>query len=118
MIEVVVALAILTLSLTALYETFGWGLRRSAGLERREQASMVAQSLLAEIRARRALRDAREQGKTSEGLRWIAQTRRLRLDMDERGPIQPFEVTIEVSWGARQGQRVRLQSVQASRVES
>lgn len=118
LIEVVVALAILALSLGVLYESFGWSLRRTATLERRQEAWLTAQSLLAEVRARPNLSAGTDEGDAGGGLRWTSQISRRKAAIDPASPLQPFDVTIEVTWGTRTTQKVRLQSVELGRVPS
>jgi general secretion pathway protein I len=115
LIEVVVALAILALSLGVLYESFGWSLRRTGLLRQQETAWLTAQSMLAEIRSRDALQVGTSNGETAEGLKWDSRIAAYALPLGE-SPRRAFEVTIDVSWGERPAQRVRLQSVETSRV--
>lgn len=118
MIEVVVALAVLALSLGALYESFGWSLRRTAAVEQRERAWLTAQSLLAGIRSEHALRAGTEQGEAPGGLKWESRIV-LRDGMPAgQGRLAAFEVTIELSWGSGSARRIRLQSIETSRVAS
>jgi general secretion pathway protein I len=118
LLETVIALAILALSLGVIYESLGWSLRRSATLEGREAAWLAAQSVLADVRSRDALRAGVEQGQTKDGLRWTARIAAHEARVDTAGAIKPFEVTIEVSWGSRDSQRIQLHSIATGRVES
>jgi general secretion pathway protein I len=118
LIEVVVSLAILALSLGVLYQTFGWSLRRTAAVERAEAAWLTAQSLLAEIRTRSVLRVGSTQGALPDGLQWAARIDAHQAAVDGNKRLQPFAVTIDVSWGQRPSQRVRLQSIELGRTAS
>lgn len=118
LIEVVVALAIMALSLGVLYESFGWSLRRTATLERRQEAWLTAQSLLAELRAQRTLSIGTADGEAQGGLRWTSRISARPAAIDPANSLQPFDVTIEVSWGTRAAQKIRLQSVEVGRVPS
>jgi general secretion pathway protein I len=116
LIEAVVALAILALTLGVVYESFGWSLRRTSGVEKREGAWLTAQSVLATIRGRAVLRVGSERGESPDGVAWEAHIARHDAAIDPQSPIQPFEVMIDVSWGADPAQRVTLRSVETSRV--
>jgi type II secretion system protein I len=70
LIEVVVALAILSLCLSALYQTFGQSLRRAFEIRQRELAFMTAQSMLEEVAAHRVFKPEHRTGMTAEGLSW------------------------------------------------
>lgn len=118
LIEVVVSLAILALSLGVLYESFGWSGRSTARLMSEEAAWLTAQSLLAEIRARPTLAQGTSEGEWSEGLRWQARIDEHGSSVDSDSPLQPFALTIEVHWGPRPSQRLRLQSVEIGRVRT
>lgn len=115
LIEVVVSLAILALSLGVIYESFGWALRSTASLERRETAWLAAQSLLAEIRNDHRMQIEAQSGELSTGLRWTRQITPRESGVDPASVLQPFDVTIEVAWGERSTQRVRLQSIELGR---
>jgi prepilin-type N-terminal cleavage/methylation domain-containing protein len=114
LIEVVVSLAILALSLGVLYQSFGWSGRSTAKLVSEEAAWLAAQSLLAEIRARPTLARGTSEGEWP-GLRWQTRIDEHGSSVDSESPLQPFAVTIEVRWGQRTSQRLRLQSVEIGR---
>lgn len=116
LIEVVVSLAILALSLGVLYQSFGWSVRRTAALSNEEAAWLAAQSLLAEVRARPILAAGASEGEWAGALRWQARVDNQAGAVDSASPLQPFSVMIEVRWGEREAQRVRLQSVEIGRV--
>lgn len=115
LIEIVIALAILALSLGALYEAFGLGLRRAAVAHQREVALLTAQSVLAEIRGREPLAPGTVQGETAQGLKWESQIREREARIDPQSPLRAFDVTVEVSWGRGVAQRIRLQSIETGR---
>lgn len=118
LIEAVVALAILALSLGVVYESFGWSLRRTAGVQKREVAWLTAQSLLAGIRGRPMIEEGSERGEGVDGIEWEMRIVPAAAVIDPQSPIMPFEVTIDVSWGSRPAQRVTLRSVETGRVTS
>lgn len=118
LIEVVVSLAILALSLGVLYQSFGWSLRRTAVLSKEESAWLAAQSLLAEVRARPMLQPGIGEGEWPGGLQWQTRVAAQTAALDPAGPLQPFAVIVEVRWGARASQRVRLESIEIGRVRT
>lgn len=118
LIESVVALAILALTLGVVYESFGWSLRRTTGVQKREVAWLTAQSLLASIRGRAVLQEGSERGGAVNGLKWETRVVPAAAAIDPQSPIKPFEVTIDVSWGVNQAQRITLRSIETSRVTS
>jgi general secretion pathway protein I len=118
LIETVVAFAVLALALGVLYESFGWSLRRSSTVIHREAAWMAAQSVLAEIRGRDWLRVGKTTGVAGDGLEWQAEIKPHDLAIRQESPLRAFEVTIDVKWGERPQQQVRLQSVEVGRKAS
>lgn len=112
LVEVVVALAILALSLGALYESFGWSIRRSGSLRNQEIAWLTAQSMLAEIRARQTLVVGESMGEAPFGMQWSTMIESHAMPDIQETSLQAFDVTINVSWGKRVAQRASLQSVE------
>ena len=118
LIEVIVSLAVLALSLGVLYQSFGWSVRRTAALSKEEAAWLAAQSLLAEVRARPVLQADTSEGEWSLDLRWQTRVDAQTSAVDPQSPLQPFAVTVEVRWGRRDSQHLRLQSVEIGRVRT
>lgn len=118
LIETVIAFAILALALGVLYESFGWSLRRNAVIAGRETAWLTAQSVLAEVRGREWIQPGERSGVTAQGLGWRCDIKPHALKISEQSPIKAFEVTVDVSWGRRAAQRVRLQSIEVGRQPS
>ncbi len=119
LIEVVVAFVILSLALAVIYESFGWSLRRSATVRQREHAWLTAQSLLSELRRQPQLPTGSREGVTNEGLRWTSNVRTSDPQVAEQAGKQAsnqklaaFEVTLQVRWGERAAQQIRLQSIE------
>lgn len=111
LIEVAVALAILALSLGVLYQTFGWGLRRTGLLQQQETALLTAQSMLAEIRARPRLQAGAADGRTPQGLQWNSRIEPYAVRSSNQS-LRAWAVTVEVSWGTGPQRRVRLRSIE------
>jgi general secretion pathway protein I len=99
LLEVLVALTILSISLAALLGVFGESLQRDQSIQRRMAARTLAQSLLAEAEADQTLTVGRKSGSDDRGLQWsVAVTG------------QPLaQVTVLVRWtNASQPQMLRL----------
>jgi prepilin-type N-terminal cleavage/methylation domain-containing protein len=109
LVETVVALAILALVAGVVYESFGWSLRRTAAVEKREVAWLVAQSVLADIRGRNTLQIGTERGE-AVGLDWEA-----RIE-NYKSPIDAVEVAIDVRWGEGPARHITLRSVEMAKV--
>ncbi len=113
LIEVVVAFAILALSLAALYRSFAVTLRGGARVERREHALLLAQSLLARVGRDLRLEVGRVQGHSEDGLDWV-------IEISSYPPPKPelpwrlpaYNVAVSVNWGAGEAQRLSLNSLE------
>jgi general secretion pathway protein I len=101
LVEILAALAILTLSLSALFGVLSDGIGRAGQAEAHAQAGSLAQSLLARVGAEISIRQGATAGEFAEGYRW-----RLRIEpygdaADNRAwPIAAYSVSAEVTWGA------------------
>ena len=115
LIEVVVAFAILALSLGALYESFGGALRRSAIAGKRELAALRAESLLAEFRGSGGLLPARAGSDAGTDFEWRVTAKPYPAELSERSAWVTEAVTVEVSWGRTKRQSLSLQSVEMIR---
>jgi general secretion pathway protein I len=121
LLETLVALVILALTLTTVYQTIGWTLQRSAQQRHRDRAWLTAQSLLNQLRGESSLKTGRVSGQTPQGERWRSEIEPYVLPSaagDEYfGPaqpsaLQPFQVRIAVSWGPSPSRQVELRSVE------
>ena len=115
LIEVVVAFAIFAMTIGALYESFTGALRREAQAQEREQALLVAQSVLEQLRVRPGPWSTEDSGTVSGGWRWRAQVAPFDKTQNEHSPWRAFAVTLNV---ARQGSDTRettLRSVELVR---
>jgi general secretion pathway protein I len=119
LIEVVVAFAILALSLGALYESFGGSLRRSAAASKRELAALRAESLLAEFRGSDGHAPAPRSGRDkNEGMEWRIVSKPYPAEIADNSAWVAEAVLVEVSWGDAENRRVKLESVELLRRES
>lgn len=99
LLEVLVALAILSISLVAILEVLSNGLHDTAAAQAETVATATARSLLAEASARSNLPNGDTTGRTASGYRW-----RLHVapygDRDDRQSwiMDPRQVSALVSW--------------------
>jgi len=121
LIETAVALAILALTLTVIYQSLGWTLRRIGEQEQRDLAWLIAQSLLDDIRCETPLSLGRREGRTAEGMSWetVVTLYSLPSDMSggvfapiRAGDLQPVQVRAAVRWGDSSGQGIELRSIE------
>lgn len=106
LIEVVVALVILTVALGALMQLFQSGMRTSSVAEERVLATLLAQSRLAALGVETPLEPGELEGEIDDRFRWSAiiepyQDDQMPADEDEpRAPVVvPYQVTVSVYWG-------------------
>ena len=113
LVETMVVLAVLALSLSVVYETLGWSLRRTATFDRHERAMSIVQSVLAQLCASESLEIGTREGE-AEGLRWRYVVQPLERPGREDVAI-PVTVVVDVAWGGSTSQQLRLQTVLLAR---
>jgi type II secretory pathway pseudopilin PulG len=110
LVEAAVALAILALALGAIYQSFAWSLSRTAVLNEQQAAVATAQSVLAELRSRHALKGGELRGSTNE-MEWLVTTHERDVSTSAHSfPL--FDVTVQVSWGKTHSKHVEIRSVE------
>jgi general secretion pathway protein I len=115
LIEVVVAFAILALSLGALYESLGGSLRRGGAARQEELATLRAESLLSEFRGSGGLLPQERAGSDAElGYSWRITVKPYPAEISEHSALSAESVDVEVSWGERR-HNVQLHSVELLR---
>jgi len=118
LLEVVVALAVLALTLGVVYETLGWSLRRSSVTQKKEIAWLHAQSILAEVRGQAnsplGLRAGSKEGE-SAGVKWRIEARDHASSIIDASTLIPLEVTVTVPWGPKAAETIQLQSIELVR---
>jgi prepilin-type N-terminal cleavage/methylation domain-containing protein len=113
LIEIIVALAILVVALTALFKAFSGGLRATEVTERRASAVMLARSLLDRVGVDIPLAPGTEKGVTEDGQSWTITVVPSPLIAPEHradSPVIPFDIAVSVSVGG--GHAVTLASLQ------
>ncbi|WP_119459640.1 prepilin-type N-terminal cleavage/methylation domain-containing protein [Rhodospirillaceae bacterium SYSU D60014] len=117
LLEVLVALAILALSLAAVYETLSGGLRNEAVSRRYLAATILAEGRLAGVGAERPVQTGHWTGETPDGFRWT-------IDIgppsgSRAAPMilqlpRLLEVEVRVQWD--QGDRTRMVRLSSLRI--
>jgi hypothetical protein len=110
-VEVVVAFAVLAVSLGVFYQVVGSDLRRSGEIGRYQTAVMTAQSLLSEASTTPFLHDDVASGRTREDMAWNRTIAAYDLGRPLESDLRPFLVTVTVRWGTRQSQMTRLEAI-------
>jgi general secretion pathway protein I len=116
LIEVVVAFAIFTLAVGALYESFAGAVRRNTQAHDRDQELLVAQSLLSQLRTSPTPWEAQESGSLDNGWHWRTEVAPFDAAANERSQWRAFAVTIHVSGEGANTREVVLRSVELARV--
>lgn len=104
LIEVLVAIAIAGIALTALFQLFSTSI---TGTERARQSSLAlltAESKLAEVGITLPLEPGRTVGEAANGYRWsvdILDDPSIAADARDRMPVRAFQVVVKVLWGNR-----------------
>jgi general secretion pathway protein I len=102
LIEILVALVILTVALGALLQLFSTGMRSASSAEARTIAVLLAQSRLAALGVETPLEPGESDGAWDERYRWTAtidayEDEATIADEDAAGLV-PFRVSVTVSW--------------------
>lgn len=104
LIEVLVALAIVALALTALLQVFGGGLRAVSVSERYLMATMLARSVLDDFGTEIPAVAGEWSGDIADGYRWTARAAPSRTigAIKNGNELQvPLEVQVEISWNGK-----------------
>lgn len=98
LIEMVVAFAILGLSLTVLYEAFESGLLRARRDEHLREGTLIAQSLLSRVGSEWPLKDGTQTG-DSNGYAYVVSEQTVTAIVNERPYSLPtIRIVASVSW--------------------
>lgn len=120
LLEVLVALTILSVALAVLFGIFGHSLSRSRETQSRLEARALATSLLAQADKAVALAYGETRGRTGSGLAWRLNVRRYGDARDVQAwPAATAQVTATVSWGdGGRGQTFELSTLRLMPKES
>jgi general secretion pathway protein I len=104
LLEVLVAFAILAMSLGILYRAFGGSLRNLTVAGDYTSAMIIAESKLAEVADQVPLRQGSEQGEEN-GFNWKVDVLPYEELEDPPASFKPYQVHVEVTWGNAAGYR-------------
>ena len=111
LLEVLVAFAILSLSLGVLLQVIAVGLRNTAVAEEYTQARLYAESLLTALRKQSLVQAAVEEGQLDERFYWRSSVTPYNQVTQTPG-LTPYRLSIEVFWrGPRQARSVMLETL-------
>jgi general secretion pathway protein I len=106
LVEVIVALAMLSVGLTVLLGMISSGIGRTSTAERTAEAASLAQSLLAEVGTELAVGAEERNGVFPHGYRWHLTMRPYRASRDDaERRVQLYRVAAQVDWGEGTDQR-------------
>jgi len=112
LLEVLVAFAILAMSLGVLYQAFGGSLRNLSVSGNYTSAMIIAESKLSEVADRVPLRQGSEQGEEKGGFRWKVDVLPYEELEDMPRSFKPYHVHVRVTWG--QGRSYALDTLRLS----
>ena len=98
LLEVIVALVILSFGLAALFDIVGLGTRTESVADQQRAATAAAQSLLAELGRSRPVTDGTSEGAFPTGQSWRLEIAPLATTPPAAGPLQAHQVHLTVSW--------------------
>lgn len=103
LIEVVVAMAILSIGLTVIIELFSGGLRLARTSVEYTKAVNYARLKMEEIGIKQTLQEGTDEGEFDDTYRWQIETKRVDLVPGEHGPdfkppAELFQVKVNVLW--------------------
>jgi general secretion pathway protein I len=104
LLEVLVAFAILALSLGVLYQIFSSAAQRATLLQEYNRAVLLGETKLARIGVEEALVAGSRTGEFDERYRWTSLVEPVptaRRKDPQRVAMRPYRVTVKVDWGKR-----------------
>lgn len=112
LVELLVALAIMSLSLAVLFASISSGLAAAHNARQEQAAATLAQSLLAEMGASRTLALGTTSGRSSEGLNWQIDVVPYGDEADRKAwGVAAARVTVTVAWHADREKRLSLSTL-------
>ena len=104
LVEIIVALAILALSLNAILPAISEALWRTGEAEAQAEAASLARSLLAQAGSAVPLNDGAAAGQFDNGFRWRLQVTPYG-GADQAMPVRAYKLVAEVSWDDARAER-------------
>jgi len=115
LIEVVVAFAVFSLCVAAVYETFASAVHRSSQAAERDLAWLTAQSLLSQLREQSMPWQNDQSGLAPQGLRWQLHIEPYQTEQDLRSPWRAYAVYVRVEPSHSAAGRVQIDTVELAR---
>lgn len=99
LVEVIVAIAILSVGLSVLLSTIGNALRQTGQAEKMAEAASLAQALLARLGPEIPIGERQEAGQFKNGFRWRLSSQGFGGANDrQQWPLSAYRVSIDVLW--------------------
>jgi general secretion pathway protein I len=99
LVEVIVAIAILSIALGSLMAMIGNALRQAGQADRMAEAGALAQSLLARLGPELPLGERQDSGQFADGFHWRLNSQRFGDAGDQlQWPMSAYKVSVEVGW--------------------
>jgi general secretion pathway protein I len=119
LIEVMVAMAILSIGLVAIIELFGGGLRLARVSAEYTKAAGHARVKMEEIALSKTLEEGVKEGEFDNDFRWLVEVKKVDLlppgkETTYRPPVALYRVRIDVLW--KSGSRDRVASLESYRL--
>jgi general secretion pathway protein I len=120
LVEVVVALAILALSLAVLLNVISNGIRQTDSAKKMAQAGSLVQSLLSKLGTEMPIKEGLTSGEFPEGFRWRVRAERYGDAEDRQDwPVAAYAISVEIIWGDASDERsVALNTLRLAPKES
>lgn len=102
LLEVLVAFAILSISLGVLYQAFANSLRNVSAVDHHSRAMVIAESRLVEALSEVPYKEGSDSGKVDDYYSWEVSIER--YEVPEQGvelkqKLEPYQIEVQVSWG-------------------
>lgn len=104
LLEVLVAFAVLTVTLGVLLQLFSLASRTAQVAGEQQKALLLAESKLVELAAGRTLQPGQDQGRFDDKYWWQTHIEvfDLRQMTDQESPLTPYRLSVTVGWGREQ----------------
>jgi general secretion pathway protein I len=99
LVEVIVALAILSVGLSALLGMISGGLQQTTNAERKAEAGSLAQSLMAQVGTEWPIKSEERDGQFPNGYKWHLKVHQYGSEQErEEWPVGLYAISTEVEW--------------------
>ncbi|NHI02079.1 prepilin-type N-terminal cleavage/methylation domain-containing protein [Oceanimonas sp. MB9] len=118
LLEVLVAFAVLTVTLGVLLNIFSLAMRTTQAVQDQQKAVLLAESRLAELSAGVTLRPGVERGDFDDRFAWESRIEEFDTQtlMDNQSQLLPYRLSVVVSWG--DSRRYELATLRLVRTEA